>query len=138
MRGVLGLYDSNDERVGQEVFLCNCLDLGQCDRFVAGVVGVAVVIAQAVEFVEGGAYGVAAQVLAGNLALADDLGLGAFEFFGRYAFRTKEFGFLEEFGFNQGGLVGRGAGVESEIAGREANDILGAHVIGQAELLADA
>ena len=66
------------------------------DGFVAGVFGVGVGVAEAVKLIQGVGCGEAAEVLTGDFALADDLRLGAFEFFGGETFRAQEFGFPDE------------------------------------------
>ena len=56
----------------------------------------------------------------------------------REAFGAQQFGLVEQFLLHQRGLLGRGAGVKGEIAGGEADEVLRADVIGEAEFLPDA
>src|ERR1035438_9761619 len=77
----------------------DALHLVQRDGFIQRVFGVRVRVSEAVEFVESVGHGEAAEVLACDLPLPNDLGLGAFEFFGGEPFGTQQFGLVQQLGF---------------------------------------
>src|ERR1019366_6553199 len=133
-----GLYHRYYQGVRCQIFPGNRLHLLQRYRFVEGVFGVRVGVAETVEFIEGVGHGESAKVLARNLPLANDLGLGAFEFFSGETFAAQQFGLAQQFRFHQAGLFWRRAGVKGEVSWRETKDVLRTDVISQAELLADA
>ena len=94
--------------------------------------------AQPVKFIQRGGGSEVAEVGPRDFLLADNFGFRPFQFFGGQTFRPQEFGFLEQFGFDLRHLGRLGAGVEREVAGHEAGEILRADVVGEAELFADA
>src|SRR6266568_9326238 len=95
-------------------------------------------VTEAIEFIESSCHGETAKVLAGNFLLANDFGFGAAELFFGKPFFAKEFGFVQQFQFNQVGLLRHRAGVEGKITGCEANEVLRADVVGKTELFANA
>src|SRR5438128_1340679 len=70
--------------------------------------------------------------------LADYFGFGPPQFLGRKALFSKGLRFSQQFALDQGDLLRFGADVKGEKAGAESEEILGADVIGQTELVADA
>ncbi len=114
------------------------LHLLQGHRRETGVVLVAVGVAQPVQFVQGRAQGVGAQVLPADLLLADDLGLGPVQFLRGQPFGPEQRDLLENLALDLGDLLRLGPGVEREVARRQAQEILRADVLGQAQFLPDA
>ena len=132
-------FDDGDERaVGLEIGAGGGADLLGRDGLDEGVLLVGIVESETVKFVEGGGGGEVAEVLAGNLALAEQFGFGAREFLVGEAFAAKEFSLSAQFGFDLGGLFRGGAAIEREIAWEQAEEIGGTDVIGEAEFIADA
>ena len=135
---LLRFHHGDDEGVWLEVFLRRSFDLSESHGFVLCIFGVNVGVAKAVEFIQGGGHGETPEVLAGDLFLPDDFRLGAAEFRGGQAILPQEFRFLEQLRFHLCGLVRLGAGVKSKVAGHQADKILRADVIGEAQLIPDA
>ena len=113
-------------------------DLFQRHGVVFGIVQFRALPAQPVKFIQGGSGSEVAEVGPRDFLLADDFGFRPFQFFSGQTFRSQEFGFLQQFGFDLRHLGRLGAGVEREVAGHEAGKILRADVVSEAQLFADA
>ena len=102
------------------------------------VFDIAIAIAKSIEFVEGRCDRIAAEVLAGDFLLAEQLCLGALKFFFGQTFGTQGGHFDEHFFFDQIELLRCGAGVECEISGLKTEKILRTDVISKAEFFTNA
>lgn len=116
---------------------CGEADLVGGDRFEEVVFLIGEIEAEAVEFIEGAGHGEVAEVLAGDFFLAEDFGFGSMEFGVGEALGGEQLGFQKEFMFHELGVFGGSAGVEGEVAGEKAREILSANVVSKAETLAN-
>ena len=127
-----------DGAVGLEIGIGGGADVFEGDCLVFGFFFFPPFVAEAVEFVQRSYQCHASKVLTGDFFLPQYFGFGAFELgFGK-AVLAKGLNFLGEFLIDAVGVFRGSAGVEDEVAGNEAGNVMRSNIVGEAELIADA